>query len=47
MNKKTEFLQNVGSTLLTILIVVAVTWCFMKFVAQRTDVDGESMRSGR
>nr|WP_330368863.1 signal peptidase I [Butyrivibrio sp. FC2001] len=43
MNKMKEFFENAGSTIITIIIVVIATWCFMKFVAQRTDVDGESM----
>ncbi len=43
MNKFIEFLKGAGSTLLTVVIVVILTFLFMKFVAQRTDVDGESM----
>ncbi len=43
MNKFKEFFLNAGSTLLTIVFVIVATLLFMKFVAQRTDVEGESM----
>ena len=43
MKKFDGFLRSAGSTLLTILVVVGCTLMFMKFVAQRTDVEGESM----
>ncbi len=43
MNKYKNFLYEAGSTILTIVIVVIATLLFMKFVAQRTDVEGSSM----
>ena len=43
MKNVKEFLVNAGSTLLTVAVVIVLTLLFMKFVAQRTDVDGESM----
>ena len=43
MDKVKDFIKNAGSTIFTVLIVCVITILFMKFVAQRTDVDGESM----
>lgn len=43
MDNFKKFLREAGSTILTVAIIIAVTLLFMKFVAQRTDVDGESM----
>ena len=43
MDKMKEFLKSTGSTILSVALVCVVTLLFMKFVAQRTDVDGESM----
>ena len=41
--KYKEFLKSAGSTILTVVVIILLTMLFMKFVAQRTDVDGESM----
>ncbi len=43
MDKMKKFLKETGSTVLTVVIIIILTLGFMKFVAQRTDVDGESM----
>lgn len=43
MEKVKQFLIESGKTILTFAIIVVVTLLFMKFVAQRTDVEGESM----
>ncbi|WP_035765966.1 signal peptidase I [Butyrivibrio sp. NC2002] len=42
-NNKKNFLMESGSTILTVVVVVLLALLFMKFVAQRTDVEGESM----